>query len=421
MHSLIHSLATIDLRRSFVLLIAAITSLILIGTSLPASALDVRADDIEGALYETTFYDLVPLGSCGAAADGAGVSLEGKDNIQKGFNYFVSQGYTQMQSAGIIGNLRQESGMNPKSKQLNGGPGRGLAQWTVDGRWVNLLKFAKNKNADPLTLEIQLQFITHEMKNDAPWNETPGMLKKSTTIEDAVRAFEAGYERAGKPVLSNRIKYAKETLAAFGGQAPTGTKDGTEQNPSTDACGSKGGISVNGYSFPVAPQTKRSYTSMPCNKENPNARTTNYKGTRITTCHHDNTPAFDLMYNGVAGKDVYSISTGKVAKVTKDYAIDDGAPGKRCNSLQFKANMPDDKSYYWYGHILVGNVTINKEVKEGTVLGRVATQDYGRKCWGGGPHLHIDRGCDGKMGGSDSCRDPAFLTDLQKIWEGLPE
>lgn len=33
-----------------------------------------------------------------------------------------------------MGNLDQESGMSPTIKQP-GGPGRGIAQWSVGGRW----------------------------------------------------------------------------------------------------------------------------------------------------------------------------------------------------------------------------------------------------------------------------------------------
>ena len=40
-----------------------------------------------------------------------------------------------MQAAGIIGNLDQESGMDPTISQYDGGPGRGIAQWSTGGRW----------------------------------------------------------------------------------------------------------------------------------------------------------------------------------------------------------------------------------------------------------------------------------------------
>ncbi len=54
---------------------------------------------------------------------------------QIAFDYFVGKGLTDVQAAGIVGNLDQESGMSPTIAQYGGGPGRGIAQWSVGGRW----------------------------------------------------------------------------------------------------------------------------------------------------------------------------------------------------------------------------------------------------------------------------------------------
>src|SRR6478609_5553836 len=55
-------------------------------------------------------------------------------NDKPAFDFFVAKGLTNFQAAGIVGNLDQESGVNPASVQA-GGPGRGIAQWSVGGRW----------------------------------------------------------------------------------------------------------------------------------------------------------------------------------------------------------------------------------------------------------------------------------------------
>src|SRR2546423_1252307 len=57
------------------------------------------------------------------------------NNEQTAFNYFVTKGLTKVQAAGIVGNLIQESGVSPTSVEFGGGPGRGIAQWSVGGRW----------------------------------------------------------------------------------------------------------------------------------------------------------------------------------------------------------------------------------------------------------------------------------------------
>ncbi|MGI8848468.1 MAG: phage tail tip lysozyme [Candidatus Dormibacteria bacterium] len=44
----------------------------------------------------------------------------------------TTQGTEQVQAAGIVGNSPAESGVNRASQEHGGGPGRGIAQWSVD-------------------------------------------------------------------------------------------------------------------------------------------------------------------------------------------------------------------------------------------------------------------------------------------------
>ena len=57
-----------------------------------------------------------------------------QNNEQTAFNYFVAKGLTKEQSAGIVGNLIQESSVLPTAIEYDGDPNRGIAQWSVDGR-----------------------------------------------------------------------------------------------------------------------------------------------------------------------------------------------------------------------------------------------------------------------------------------------
>jgi len=54
-------------------------------------------------------------------------------NEKAAYDFFVAKGLSKVQSAGIVGNLIQESNVLPGSVQP-GGPGRGIAQWSVGGR-----------------------------------------------------------------------------------------------------------------------------------------------------------------------------------------------------------------------------------------------------------------------------------------------
>lgn len=77
-----------------------------------------------------------------------------------------AEGFSEESIAGILGNLQQESGVDPTAMQA-GGPGRGLAQWSVGGRWDNgsssLISFASSQGLDPWDARTQVRFMVYEM------------------------------------------------------------------------------------------------------------------------------------------------------------------------------------------------------------------------------------------------------------------
>src|ERR1700690_3734340 len=119
----------------------------------------------------------VALAGCGGAG-GPGEQLDRTEsplitpdtfpNDQAAFDYFVAKGLTNFQAAGIVGNLDQESGVNPNSVQ-SGGPGRGIAQWSVGGRRDtdnndNATGYAKKEGLAVWSLTLQLDFIWYELQ-----------------------------------------------------------------------------------------------------------------------------------------------------------------------------------------------------------------------------------------------------------------
>ena len=146
-----------------------------------------------------------------SAAGGGPNNFSGSGNVQIAYNFFVGKGLKNFQAAGIVGNLMQESGVNPESKQIGGGPGRGIAQWSLGGRWKPEL-MTGNETAD---LQAQLQYVWTELNSDysGPFRD----LQNTTTVEDATRIFCTEYEAAGIPNLQSRINNAKSVLSQFGG------------------------------------------------------------------------------------------------------------------------------------------------------------------------------------------------------------
>lgn len=201
----------------------------------------------------------------------------------------------------------------------------------------------------------------------------------------------------------------------FSNQGPSATDDqnATATPHSCNSQGSSGNglVSANGYSFPVAPQTKSGNSNVPGLSPLPCPA--------ISSCHHDNTAAFDIGRqpggDDVTGTPVYAFANGTIRNVHTSYQ---GIPG--CPTYQLLA---DDGFWYWYGH--TQNLIINEgeTVRAGQQISVVGE----RKCTGNysTPHLHIDRGCvqNGvpQPGGYVSCRDPGMFDLMNAVFNALPE
>jgi murein DD-endopeptidase MepM/ murein hydrolase activator NlpD len=199
----------------------------------------------------------------------------------------------------------------------------------------------------------------------------------------------------------NPILYYNISVDVINSILGTNLPKDNPQRAGGNSCGGNGAISVSGYAFPLEPQSKK------------------VGGIRInqtTTTHHDKTPAFDLFSTDSA--DVYAIYGGIPTKITTDYH---GQPG--CSTIMFKA---DDGFYYWYGHLKNVTVAQGVHVAAGTKMAEIADKaNFNSECWGGGPHLHIDRGCveNGvpQTAGRDECRDPDFIPFLSALYATLPD
>ena len=168
-------------------------------------------------------------------------TLTGNSNAEKVFRYLVDkEGFTPEAAAGIIGNLMQESGVNPKSRQLRGGPGRGIMQWTESERWASLSAWAKSSGKDPWALETQVEWMVKEMKSYGTYNR----IKSVTSYKKAVEIFEREMERAGIPNYPRRYQFAADALASFSGGA--GGAGGTFVGGGTGAGYGTGGVKIAG-------------------------------------------------------------------------------------------------------------------------------------------------------------------------------
>lgn len=143
----------------------------------------------------------------------------GNSNAEIAFNFFVSAKFTPFQSAGVVGNLMQESGasLNTSIKAAGSERSYGIAQWNAaaaaGNRYGMLQEFAKDNNGRWDDLGIQLRFIIYELNKFSYLGL--GDLLAAESIEAAVIAFETKYERPSHAQRSNRIAYAKDVYNRF--------------------------------------------------------------------------------------------------------------------------------------------------------------------------------------------------------------
>ena len=135
-------------------------------------------------------------------------------------HYLESQGLQPNAAAGVVGNLQQESGLNP------GETGGGLAQWNPS--WYSSMSaYASSQGLSPSSMAGQLEYLVYDLRTSYG-----GLLAKLTAASspgEAATMFETGYELCsgvtgfmqvtpGSLCMdSNRQLYATMALGQAGG------------------------------------------------------------------------------------------------------------------------------------------------------------------------------------------------------------
>ena len=179
----------------------------------------------------------------------ASVNLVGSDNEQKAFNFFLSQGLNNIQTAAIVGNFMQESSMVPTRLQVGGtsnnpydagSEGWGIAQWSGNagpkstGDKVTAIYKASGVSGPAYDLGTQLDMVWWEMNNTTPTgfkNLTQG-LKQINDLPTAVEFFRKNFE-GGTP--GRRQQFAEQALQLYGSGSTVLESSGTTSGSSCAA------------------------------------------------------------------------------------------------------------------------------------------------------------------------------------------
>lgn len=135
-------------------------------------------------------------------------------------------GYSNANIAGALGNFQLESGFNPRINEggVVGPPakkgGFGVGQWT-GVRQANLIEFARQRKKDPGDINLQADFLLHEL--GGPEKSAADYLRQAQSPEESARRFVTGYERAGIPKTEQRQQAARAIYGKLGFLDQAGT------------------------------------------------------------------------------------------------------------------------------------------------------------------------------------------------------
>ncbi len=118
------------------------------------------------------------------------------ENESIAWDFFIAQGFSRNQTAGIMGNLMQEHGFRTD--------GDGIAQWT-GGRLSALLS-----RPNPRNIQTQLEFLMYELNGS--YSKVKTNLLAASSVEQSVVVFQNQYERCGICAESKRVQFAYEIL-----------------------------------------------------------------------------------------------------------------------------------------------------------------------------------------------------------------
>lgn len=147
-----------------------------------------------------------------------------KEKEQIAYNYFLSQGYSPEATAGIVGNLVYESGLNTSAEGdigFHGGSSFGIAQF----RGKRLQDLKKRYGNNWTDFGNQLDFVRHEL--ETTHKKAGNILKNTRDVYQAGQTFSDLYEIPAKKYKNNpdRQKKVNKIYSSLSGITPTPISD----------------------------------------------------------------------------------------------------------------------------------------------------------------------------------------------------
>lgn len=390
----------------------------------PVQALNNKYDANFFSANDIVIYD--PEFKChgGSNALGDTGEADGKvdnaETVEVILRYFTAKGMSLAGAAGFVGNMTQESSLNPRIRQggkiapVNftpvNGEGFGLVQWTYSSRQKPLVALAKSTNRNTTDIDLQLDYVWKELNEgykstlvalkNAQEEGTLTPQKAAIIVHGRTRPFmnnpdfavapKLGYEASGDKSYAlfktHRIAPAVAAYNKFKGTIADGAgikvEGGASESVPTEDGGACGGtldgdaFTVDGMAFPLI--VTKEIMEKGSKIGNGTGRWC-YKAT--TNCHHDYNAA-DIM--APPGTVVVAATDGEVVSARV------GANGARCDKRDTITIKSSEGDIWFYTHLKNGSSVVKngQKVTAGTKLAAVGPSGAA-DCTA--PHLHIDK------------------------------
>lgn len=135
--------------------------------------------------------------------------LSGNSNVEKAWNFYKNEGFSDEATAGVLGNFMRESRIEPNIEERGARVGYGLAQWSYTRR-SDLERWTKENKFEVSSLEGQLNFSIFEMEKMKFEKYSYEQFKKINDVREATEVFERSFERAGVVAMEERVIFAQE-------------------------------------------------------------------------------------------------------------------------------------------------------------------------------------------------------------------
>ena len=212
---------------------------------------------------QTIAGDNLGAGTPGGGSSGTpGTMDSGNEVANTAYSTFTGLGLSPEAACGVLGNIYQESGMNPKAVNKSSGA-TGLCQW-LGGRLTGLKNYASSKGTDWTDVKTQCEWAWMECEGKD--STTKSLLDKNCggpegfkklTLEKAVDMWRRCFERCGENEANDakRLSMAKEyysKIVSNGSSSASYTiQPRDKEDDNNGDSGSSGGTGTSRLLWPV--------------------------------------------------------------------------------------------------------------------------------------------------------------------------